>query len=150
ASGQVHLTFAPETTFQLALLAGGGALAVLILIAALPRKRGLAPAPGRHRFRREGLYLFGGIALIAVGGLAGVALAVAGVLAFFTTRLIGRRASQHDQVKLKRAMRVWLWLVPPGLYLFGAWLANGVKDPHGALWPQFLGLGAVVALWLSA
>lgn len=149
--GQVRITFSPERTFQGALLIGAAALGLLVLIAVLPgNRRRQVYVPGRHRFRREGLYLFGGVALVAVGGLVGVALAVGGVLAFFTTRFLGGRVSQHDQAKLKRAMRVWLWLVPPGLYLFGAWLADGLRDPHGALWPQLLGLGAVVALWLSS
>ncbi|HCT77330.1 MAG TPA: DUF3367 domain-containing protein [Micromonosporaceae bacterium] len=147
--GTVVLKFAPEWTFRAALLVGAGALGLVLLAAMLPGNRRPAYVPGRHRFRREGLYVFGGLALVFVGGLVGVGLAVAGVMMFFVARLLGRRMSRQDQVKLGGAVR-WLWLLPPALFLFGTWLADGLAEPHTALWPQVTGLSAVVLLWLSA
>ncbi len=148
--GTVVLSYGPEWTFRAALLVGAGAIVVLLVLAILPGNRRPAYVPGRHRFRREGLYLFGGLALVSVGGLAGVLLAVGGVAWYFVTRFLLGRASRSDRVQVKRAARRWLWLVPPGLFVCGAWLADGVSDRHTAIWPQLTGLAAVVLLWLSA
>jgi arabinofuranan 3-O-arabinosyltransferase len=150
AGGEVLLSFAPEETFQWALLIGAGGLLLVLLAAVLPGNNRAARVAGRHRFRREGLYLFGGLALISVGGLAGVLMAVTGVLLFFVVRRQFGRVPKSDQRRLARAARRWLWLLPPALFVAGAWLASGAEDRHSAIWPQLTGLGAVVLLWLSA
>jgi arabinofuranan 3-O-arabinosyltransferase len=147
--GTIALAFTPERAFQISLMIGAGALLLVLLAALLPRHRHPSYIPGRHRLRREGLHFFGGVALILVGGWAGLVIAVASVLIALLARHMTRRMPVHEQVKVRRATR-WLWLLPPALFLLGGWPTGAPSYGADQLWPQLASLAAVITLWLSA
>jgi arabinofuranan 3-O-arabinosyltransferase len=147
--GTITLSFVPERTFQVSLLIGAGTLLLVLIAALLPGRRRLSHGAGRHRFRREGLFLFASLALLVVGGWVAVLIAVGSTLIFLLARWIYRRKPPHDQIRLRRGAR-WLWLLPPVLFLLGGWPAHGPSYRVDQIWPQVASLAAITTLWLSA
>jgi arabinofuranan 3-O-arabinosyltransferase len=150
--GDVVLRFAPDRPYAAALIAGAVLLGLLVIAALLPRRRRI-PAPavppvprGRHRFL---LGVAGGLALLAVGGLA-----AAGIVLLIAAALVLRRAlrphvGDGDRRRMSEAGRLAALWLPPALLALGGWLTIRAGT-HTAAAPQLAALAAVSVVWLSA
>ncbi|MDQ1662253.1 MAG: arabinofuranan 3-O-arabinosyltransferase [Blastococcus sp.] len=130
AAGEVHLIYRPGTLYRAAL--AGGAVALLLLLAALLwRTRGAGPAPtGRRRGR----------ALAVVGAVAGTALIGGGVglAALTATTVVGWAAGRHRSAVLG--------VLAAGGLLGGAlWMLGGATGDAGVQTLALVALTSVVA-----
>lgn len=150
-SGDVTLRFEPDTPYRIG-LAGGAALLVAVLIAALVavRRSPKRIHTGRPGYRRPILAtVVGGVALLSVGGLALLGLAAAGGAALIAYRALLPNLSRYDRRTLHRAAQVfWRWL-PVVLFALAGVLSLTSDDRHQAAGPQLAALAAASVLWLS-
>ncbi|WP_211277842.1 hypothetical protein, partial [Couchioplanes caeruleus] len=91
--------------------------------------------------------LFGGVALVAVGGVAAAGLALLGTAAVLVPRILQPYLGRHDR-RLRRLGRLAGWLLPVGFFALAGLLAMRLGG-HTAALPQLAALGSTVTLWLS-
>jgi arabinofuranan 3-O-arabinosyltransferase len=107
-----------------------------------------APAGVRGRRRLLVPALFGGVALLLVGGTAAAGLALITAAAVLVLRVLRPYFGTYDRRRLSRLSLLVDWLLPVGLFVIAGWLAVLIGG-HTAALPQLTALGCVVLLWLS-
>jgi arabinofuranan 3-O-arabinosyltransferase len=165
APAEVTLTFTPDRAYRAGL--AGGLIALLVLFAAaVPRRRGAArdgansagqavrddvrrPGPARRLGRPFLATAVGGAAMVSLGGLATIGVALVGLGATLAYRTLLANLDRIDQRQIRRAQRtMWRWLPVLLFAAAGAWslLAD---ERRSAVGPQLLALAVAGALWLS-
>jgi arabinofuranan 3-O-arabinosyltransferase len=146
--GEVQLRFAPDTTYATAITGGGLLLAGVVVAAVLPVRRAALLPPAPRRRRRLLTAVIGGLALLAVGGVAAGGLALLGLAVVVTVRALQPHLSSGDRHRLRQVVRWAGFLVPVALFALGGWLAVRTTG-HTAALPQLAALAAATCLWLS-
>jgi arabinofuranan 3-O-arabinosyltransferase len=154
--GDIVLRFIPERQYRNGLLVGAGLLLAVLLLAVLPRhRRGTHAAPVAPKRRRRRQWIVpatvGGMALLAVGGVAAVvlgAMAVAAAVAWSSLPTPGA-ASTAEQRWLRRVAATAAWLLPGVLFGIAGWLSLTNADPRTAPGPHVVALAAATAMWVS-
>ncbi|GAA3345129.1 alpha-(1-_3)-arabinofuranosyltransferase [Amorphoplanes nipponensis] len=149
ASGEVVLRFAPDSTYATAISVGALLLAGVAVAAVLPQRRAslLVGVPARRR-RRLLTALLGGLALLAVGGIAAGGLALLGVAVVVLLRAVQPHFGTHDRQRLRQVLRWAGFLLPVALFALAGWLTLRTTG-HTAPLPQLAALAAATGLWLS-
>jgi arabinofuranan 3-O-arabinosyltransferase len=156
-SGEVVLRFGPDRVYTAAMIGGAVLLIGVAVVAALagagrPATSGrpVVTAPAGVRGRRRLLVpaLFGGVALLLVGGTAAAGLALITAAAVLVLRVLRPYFGTYDRRRLSRLSLLVDWLLPVGLFVIAGWLAVLIGG-HTAALPQLTALGCVVLLWLS-
>jgi arabinofuranan 3-O-arabinosyltransferase len=148
SGGAVELRFAPDTTYATAITGGGLLLAGVVVAAVLPVRRAALLPPAPRRRRRLLTAVIGGLALLAVGGVAAGGLALLGLAVVVTLRALQPHLSSGDRHRLRQVVRWAGFLVPVVLFALGGWLAVRTTG-HTAALPQLAALAAATCLWLS-
>ncbi|MEV0901511.1 alpha-(1-_3)-arabinofuranosyltransferase family protein [Actinoplanes sp. NPDC049802] len=157
ASGTVVLRFAPDRLYSAAMSGGALLLTGVAVVAALAgpnRLRGSGPPSGpppagvRGRRRLFVPAVFGGVALLLVGGVAAAGLALLTAAAVLMLRVLRPYFGIYDRRRLSRFSLLADWLLPVALFAFAGWLALRTGG-HTAALPQLAALACAVLLWLS-
>ncbi|MDG4761466.1 alpha-(1-_3)-arabinofuranosyltransferase [Micromonospora sp. WMMD710] len=151
ASGEVLLSFTPDTTYRAGLLLGGILLLVVVLLAVLPQRKptGSTPVPrGRRRLTRSlPLLAVGAAALVLSSGLIGGLLVAAGfMLAVPGPRRLPWTADPRRARTISRAVETWL---PGALVVLAGWLYLESAHRYTDAASQLAIVVALGALWLS-
>jgi arabinofuranan 3-O-arabinosyltransferase len=146
--GEVELRFAPDSTYATAISGGGLLLAGVVVAALLPVRRAALQPPGPRRRRRLLTALIGGLALLAVGGMAAGGLALLGLAVVVAARAVQPHLSASDRHRLRQLVRWVGFLTPVALFALSGWLAVRTTG-HTAALPQLAALAAATGLWLS-
>ncbi|MEU8299093.1 alpha-(1-_3)-arabinofuranosyltransferase [Micromonospora sp. NPDC048909] len=149
-SGEVVLRFAPDHGYVVALVTGAVLLAGVVLLAALPARR-RAPAPPRSTHRRRYrlvAVLFGGLALLLVGGPAAGAVMVAIALLALAGRALEPYLHPADRRRLHRIRQGFVRWLPVGCFAVAGWYTL-TRGGHTAPAPQLAAVATVTVLWLS-
>jgi arabinofuranan 3-O-arabinosyltransferase len=156
AGGEVVLAFTPDRPYRVAMIVGAVAFLVLLVVAAArPRRPGAhayIPSPRDSRGRRRDWPLpaaIGGLAILLVGGVAGLVLIVLAGLVVFAWRLAPLASAAPDHRRRRRLVLLGRWWGPVALFGLAAWLWVAAGDDRGAAGPQLAALAMAVALWLS-
>ncbi|GIE83144.1 coagulation factor 5/8 type [Actinoplanes philippinensis] len=158
ASGEVVLRFGPDRIYTATMSGGALLLLGVVVVAALAGSGRLpgsrAPAattpagvPGRRRHRVVPA-LFGGVALLLVGGTAAAGLALIIGAAVLMLRVLRPYFGTHDRRRLSRLSLLAGRLLPVALFALAGWLALTIGG-HTAALPQLTALASAVLLWLS-
>ena len=156
AAGTVTVSFAPDEPYRAGLFGGAGLLLLVLLAAVIPAARRQAPAvspaiaersdaalgsPGRM-LRPVLATAIGLVALISVGGLATVGVALVGLGAMVVYRALLAQLDGVDQRQTRRAQRLmWRWLpvvlfgVAARLVAAGRRAARRGRPSAGRRWP---------------
>ena len=147
--GEVVLRFAPDNAYAAAIIGGALLLTGVAVAAVLPARRGVpAPVVARRRRRWFLPMLIGGVALLAVGGVAAAGLALLGIASVVTVRALLPHLDERDRKRLRQLSEWAGFLAPVAFFALAGWLAV-TRGGHTAALPQLTAVGTAVALWLS-
>ncbi|MFI7602327.1 alpha-(1-_3)-arabinofuranosyltransferase family protein [Actinoplanes sp. NPDC049681] len=153
ASGEVVLRFGPDRVYGAAMIGGAVLLTGVAVTGALAGRDGggppvPVPAYGRRRRRVVLPLVFGGVALVSVGGVAAAGLVLLGAAAVLMARILQPYLVHHDRRRLRRLGLLAGWLLPVGFFALAGLLAVRLGG-HTAALPQLTAVGSAVMLWLS-
>ncbi len=149
-SGEVVLRFAADRGYVLALRIGAVLLAGVAVLALLPVRR-TAPIPPasvhRRRYRLVAV-LFGGLALLLVGGpSAGAVMLFLAALAL-TARALEPQLHPPDKRQLHRVRQGVVRWLPVACFAVAGWYTMALGG-HTAAAPQLAAVATATVLWLS-
>ncbi|GAA1611794.1 DUF3367 domain-containing protein [Actinoplanes couchii] len=153
ASGEVEMRFAPDRVYTLAMGVGAGLLAGVVMVALLSGSRrwpgnGTTVPVVRVRRRLVVPAIFGGVALLLVGGVAAAGLAAITVAGLLMLRVLRPYFGTYDRSRITWLSRLTAWLLPVVFFAAAGWSAVRLGG-HTAALPQLTALGCAVLLWLS-
>jgi arabinofuranan 3-O-arabinosyltransferase len=152
-AGDVTLTFAPDVPYRASLIGGAAALAIVVLLAAIPvrRRAGHAAALDVTHGAASAWRVpaaIGCLAMILVGGLTAVLAMTVGVCAILLWRAFGSGTPVEERRWRRYWRAAWYWL-PVAAICVAGWLAPTGLDNRSTAGPQIAVLVAGTALWLS-
>ncbi|PWU45285.1 DUF3367 domain-containing protein [Micromonospora globispora] len=150
-AGEVVLRFAPDNGYVLALSAGVLLLAGVAVVATLPSRRtpGRVPVVARaRRGRRVLVGLFGGAALLLVGGPAAVGVAVLWAVLLLLARGLEPHLHPPDRRRARLLYQALLRWLPVATFAVAGWYALTIGG-HTAVAPQLAAVATATMLWLS-
>ncbi|MCI4063220.1 alpha-(1-_3)-arabinofuranosyltransferase [Micromonospora sp. R77] len=150
-TGEVVLRFAPDNGYVLALSAGALLLAGVAVVAVLPGRRRAVPVAVRvpaRRGRRLLVAVFGGAALLLVGGPAAVGVALLWAVLLLLARGLEPHLHPPDRRRARGLYQALLRWLPVGTFAVAAWYAVTLGG-HTAVAPQLAAVATATALWVS-
>jgi arabinofuranan 3-O-arabinosyltransferase len=153
AQGEIEMRFEPDQVYGTAISTGALLVTAVGVLAVLPSRRrngsAVALVPARRPRRRTLLpVLFGGIALLAFGGVAAAGVIALGAAAMLAFRTVQPWFGEYDRRRLRQVERLAGWLLPVVFFAAAGYFTVSSAG-HTAALPQLAAVAAVALLWLS-